>query len=801
MLGFDRDIHALPTGDPTGRDAHVHDRTYAAPEPAHWAPLAAAGSVDPNGARGLVEARRLWLFRLCVVLPAAMAVTAAVIVGASLIIYTLAFPNPMTLRVSERAPVIRILAADGSLLTERGQAYDYVPIDLMPRHVIHAVVATEDRRFFDHWGIDPAGLVRAAFANLRARRLTQGGSTLTQQLAKNLFLSSERTFARKIEELLLALWLEVRLSKSDILELYLNRVYFGGGAYGIEAAAQRYFDKSAQRLTIAEAAVIAGLLKAPSKYSPASNPVLARARARVVLSKMASAGALTAEAERAAASAPIAFSDGVKGHEITGVEYAVDFALERLPALIGGDHREVIVETTIDGQLQKHAQAVVTAVIGNEGGEGQAGQAGLAVLGLDGGIQALVGGRSYAESQFNRAAKAKRQPGSVFKTFVYLAAIESGLSPETVVYDLPVVVKGYSPRNENGTYRGAMPLRQGLAQSVNTVAVRLHMDLGAKKTVNTAKRLGIRSTLRDGPSLALGSSEVTLLELTGAYGVLGNSGNAVEPHIIRRVRLGSGRVLYQRPERRVTPLIAETHVASMNDMLNAALVSGTGKRAVLAQHPAAGKTGTSQDFRDAWFVGYTAHLVGGVWVGNDNGRAMNRMMGGNLPARIWREVMTTAHANKPVVALAGVSAVPRRLAVPPPGAVPNANPDTALTARDLQSAPTDRAAAASSLPPLMPTERIDDDFIARMLGGTQPPAARPEPVVRRAPQQAPVVPTAPRRAPTTPTHSQRDGLDAVPPLWAGAHAGRFREALGNMPTVAPSQPPGQPTGMMSLGVR
>jgi penicillin-binding protein 1A len=754
-----------------------------------WTPLAPDAVQNLDETQRIALLRRQWLFRIFVVLPVSLAATLAIVVCASLIIYTVAFPNPMTLRVSERAPVIRIMAADGSLLTERGQAYDYVPIDLMPRHIIHAVVATEDRRFFDHWGLDPMGLVRAAFANLRARRLTQGGSTLTQQLAKNLFLSSERTFSRKIEELLLAIWLEVRLSKADILELYLNRVYFGGGAYGIEAAAQRYFDKSAQRLTVAEAAVIAGLLKAPSKYSPASNPDLARARARTVLSKMASAGALSPAAELAAANAPITFNDGVKGHDITGVEYAVDFALERLPSLIGGDHREVIVETTIDAKMQKHAQAVVTEVIGTEGGEGQAGQGSLVVLGLDGGIQALVGGRSYAESQFNRAAKAKRQPGSVFKTFVYLAAIESGLSPETTVYDLPVVVKGYSPRNENGTFRGAMPLRQGLAQSVNTVAVRLHMDLGARKTVSIAQRLGIRSHLRDGPSLALGSSEVSLLELTGAYGVLANGGNAMEPHIIRRVSLGSGRVLYQRPERRVTSLIAANHVAAMNDMLNAALVSGTGKRAALAQHAAAGKTGTSQDFRDAWFVGYTGHLVGGVWVGNDNGRAMNRMMGGNLPARIWREVMTRAHTQLTPVSLPGVAAQPPR----------TVQPNVALTPRDLHPSPGETGQSQAATMPMMPSERIDPDFVARMLAGTAP--AHPAKPVQQAPVPRMQRPAAP----------QRDGAVDMsqPPLWAGVHGGRFRDALGQMDTprtTANGAPPvglprGQPNGMMSLGTR
>jgi penicillin-binding protein 1A len=501
---------------------------------------------------------------------------------------------------------------------------------------------------------------------------------------------------------------------------------------------------------------------------------------------------LTVEAEQAAAHAPLAFADNLKGTEITGVEYAVDFALERLPALIGSNHGEVIVETTIDSALQKHAQAVVAQVIGSEGGEGQAGQAGLVVLGRDGGIQALVGGRSYVESQFNRAAKAKRQPGSVFKTFVYLAAIESGLDPDTTVFDLPVVVKGYSPRNENGTYKGALSLRQGLAQSVNTVAVRLHMDVGPRKTITTAQRLGIKSALRDGPSLALGTSEVTLLELTGAYGVLANSGNAVEPHIIRRVSVGGGKVIYQRPERRVIPLIEPKHVAAMNDMLNAALVSGTGRRALLAQHPAAGKTGTSQDFRDAWFVGYTGHLVGGVWVGNDNGRAMNRMMGGNLPARIWREVMTRAHAGKSVVALAGVAPVV-------PIVVPRSQGDEPRIGRP---AP-DLAVTGPS--PLMPTERIDDDFVARMLG--------PAPGTQKRPTQGMVGPNtrldqSQVRTPgrTVPTAAPQPGA----PLWAGVHGGRFGDALKNMPPQnhdtavnspvnSAGQPAGQPPGMMSLG--
>jgi penicillin-binding protein 1A len=600
--------------------------------------------------------RRRWIARALVRLPFALAGAGAILLAATLTYYTIAIPNPMTLRRNEPAPVIRVLAVDGSVLAERGQAYDYMPIDFLPAHVTKALIATEDRKFYEHWGVDPWGLLRAAFANLRAGRVVQGGSTLTQQLAKNLFLSSERRLGRKFEEMILALWLELRLSKPDILELYLNRVYFGGGAYGIEAAARRYFDKSARELTVPEAAVIAGLLKAPSKFAPTSNPALARQRARTVLTKMAAAGFLTMAEEKTALATPIKFTDPASIREPTGFEYAIDMVLERLPQLDGRSHGEIIVETTIDAKLQKRAQDIVQRVLDADGPGVDASQAGLVVLDTAGAIRAIVGGKSFAESQFNRALRARRQPGSAFKTFVYLAAIEAGMTPDTTAYDLPVSVNGWSPRNEGGGHRGAVSLRTALATSINTVAVRLHMDLGARKTVGVAQRLGIRSELRDGPSLALGTSEVTLMELASAYSVLANGGHLVEPHVIERVRVGSGQVLHQRPGHRARQVVAIEHVAAMNDMLNAALIDGTGRRAALARHPAAGKTGTSQDFRDAWFVGYTAHLVGGVWVGNDNGRAMNRVMGGTLPAKIWRDVMVGAHETLQPIPLPGTSA-------------------------------------------------------------------------------------------------------------------------------------------------
>ena len=575
-----------------------------------------------------------------------------------LVNYTMRFPDPMALRKNDATPMVRVLARDGKVLAERGQVYQFVPLDLLPSHVIEAVVATEDRRFFDHRGVDPIGLVRAMFANLRAGRYVQGGSTLSQQLAKNLFLSSERTMGRKIEELLLAIWLEVRLPKQDILELYLNRVYFGGGAYGIEAAARRYFDKPSRSLRLSEASLLAGLLKAPSKYAPSNSPALARARARVVLKKMLAAGYISQEAEMSAAAQSVKFADPSAGRELTGLEYAAEFVLERLPPLIGTGHREINIETTFDSGLQKRAQTAVEQVLLTEGVAAAAGQAAVAIVDVDGGIRALVGGRSWRESQFNRAIKSRRQPGSAFKPFVYLAAVEQGATPDTMVLDMPLNIGGWAPRNENGQHRGAMTLRQALSNSVNTIAARLQQDVGTKRVIATARRLGVKSELRPGPSLSLGTSEVSLIEMTGAYAVLASGGLAVEPHAVTRVRANGKTILYERSKSRSQLVVAPDHVGIMSSMLNTALVSGTGKRAALARHVAAGKTGTSQDFRDAWFVGYTAHLAGGVWVGNDDGSAMSRVMGGGLPATIWKAVMEAAHEKLPPSTLAGMQQSP-----------------------------------------------------------------------------------------------------------------------------------------------
>ncbi len=620
---------------------------------------------EPNSSIGvLARVRRRW--RLFVALPLAGVAALAVGIAIALVYYTVAIPNPMALRAQDATPVVRVLARDGSVLLERGQPPSYVPYDLIPPHMIQALVAIEDRRFFDHYGIDTGGLVRATIANLRARRYVQGGSTLTQQLAKNLFLTSERRLTRKFEEMLLALWLEVRLTKQDIAELYLNRVYFGGGAYGIEAAAVRFFGKSARNLTLGESVVLVGLLKAPSKLSPAANPASARSRARLVLAKMRQTGAIDQATEARAKHAPVAFQDPAAGIGAGGAEYAVDYVLERLPAQIGSGAREIVVETTIDAALQKHAQQIATALVRVEGEASSVDQVAVVMLDHGGEVLALVGGKSHAESQFNRATRARRQPGSAFKPFVFAAALEAGATPDSPVLDAPVTINGWSPRNEGGTNRGATTLRTALAHSINTVAVRLHVDNGPRRTSALARRLGIHANLREEPSLALGTSEVSLLELTAAYGAFASRGLLIEPTVIRRVRTGTGQVLYQRPERRPVVVMAPRTAEQMTDMLVHAVTQGTGRRAALARHASAGKTGTSQDYRDAWFVGYTGHLLAGVWLGNDSGKAMNRTMGGTLPAKLWHEIMGVAHEERlPLLLSRTEPSPPGRMALAP----------------------------------------------------------------------------------------------------------------------------------------
>lgn len=633
-----------------------------------------------------VSKRRLpFLLRFLFSVSAVLASAAAIAVGGLFIVYTVTYPDPVSMRPKGAGAVIRILGADGSVIAERGTSRAYIPLDMLAPSAADAVVAIEDQRFYQHPGVDPIGVIRAAFVNLRAGRLVEGGSTITQQLAKNLFLSSQRTFARKAEEMILALWLELRLSKRDILELYLNRVYFGGGAHGIEAASQRYFGKSARLLTLEEGAVIAGLLKAPSRYAPSSSPTQAIERGRLVIRRMIEGGFITQDEAEAALARDITFSPLMNAPRHADMAYAVDYALDAAAEFEDADAHEIVIETTLDADLQRKTSQVVEAALASRGDALSAGQAAVVVLAPDGGIRALVGGRSYADSQFNRAVRAHRQPGSAFKPVVYLTALERGLTPDSLVEDAPITAGRWSPRNYDDRYAGPVSLRDALAQSINTVAVRLLLDAGADTVAATARRLGMKSVLRGDASLALGTSEVSLLDLAGAYAAFANGGYVNAPYVVRRIRTDTGKVLFQRFDARSDPAIPLASVAAMNDMLRAAVERGTGRRAALPGHVAAGKTGTSQDFRDAWFIGYTAHLTAGVWVGNDDGSPMARVTGGTLPAEIWHEVMREAHMGRGPLPLPDGGSHP----VPP--------------------------IAADA--PRHPNERIDEGFIAQLLTG------------------------------------------------------------------------------------
>ncbi|HJZ19902.1 MAG TPA: penicillin-binding protein 1A, partial [Bradyrhizobium sp.] len=561
---------------------------------------------------------------------------------AGVIVYAGAHLPPIqSLEIPKRPPTIEMVGLDGSVLAMRGEMPGAnVALKDLPPYLPNAFIAIEDRRFYSHYGVDPVGILRAAVANILHRGVSQGGSTLTQQLAKNLFLTQERTLQRKLQEAELALWLERKHSKAEILELYLNRVYFGSGAYGVEAAAQRYFGKSAKNVTIAEAAMLAGLVKSPTRLAPNRNPEGAEKRAETVLAAMEDAKFIT-EAQAKASIGHASYN--VKAAGAGTVNYVADWIGEVLDDLVGQVEQNIVVETTIDPKLQSIAEAAVIDELAAKSVKFNVSQGALVAMSPDGAVRAMVGGRNYAESQYNRAVTAKRQPGSAFKPFVYLTAIEAGLTPETIRQDAPLDVKGWKPENFSHEYFGAVTLTQALAMSLNTVAVRLGLEVGAKNVVRTAHRLGISSKLEANASIALGTSEVSLTELVGAYTPFANGGLAVSPHVVTKIRTTEGKVLYERQPEQPNQVIEPRNVAMMNTMMEETLLSGTAHKAELPGWTAAGKTGTSQDFRDAWFVGYTSNLVTGVWLGNDDNSPTKKATGGGLPVEVWTRFMKAAH--------------------------------------------------------------------------------------------------------------------------------------------------------------
>lgn len=546
---------------------------------------------------------------------------------------------------------VSMSAAEGAMFASYGPLHgEPVTVVEMSPHLPAAVIAIEDRRFPNHFGVDPIGLARAMWVNLQAGRIVQGGSTLTQQLAKNVFLTHDRSVSRKVRELLLALWLESAFTKDEILSIYLNRVYFGAGAYGVDAAARKYFSKTARDLTLGEAALLAGMLKGPSRYSPAADAERARARTAVVLGAMADIGYIDRETARRIAADPYRLRGPVgRG---AGHRYFSDWIYDQVPSFVGTRADDLAVATTLDLHLQTLAEQAVTEGLerGRAVGAGQA-----ALVALDprnGAVRAMVGGASFRDSQFNRAVQALRQPGSVFKPVVFLAALEQGWKPGDLINDTPVTISGWSPRNFDNRYDGVVTLTEALAESRNAATIRLQEHVGRGRVRDVARRLGFTEELTTGPSLGLGVDEMSPLDLAGIYATFANGGRPVTPHGIEEIRAGGGATLYRRSTSGLAGQISRRAADALTAMLAETVAHGTGSKAAL-DRPVAGKTGTSQNHRDAWFAGYTADLVTVVWVGNDDGTPMKKVSGGGLPAEIFRTFMTAAHQDLPRRPLTG----------------------------------------------------------------------------------------------------------------------------------------------------
>ena len=545
---------------------------------------------------------------------------------------------------------------------------DSIPLEDFPDSLIKATLATEDRRFYDHFGIDVAGTLRALVTNAQAGGVRQGGSSITQQLAKNLFLSNERTIERKINEAFLALWLESRLTKNEILKLYLDRAYMGGGTFGVDGAAHFYFNKSARDVNLAESAMLAGLFKAPTKYAPHINLPAARARANVVLDNLVDAGFMTEGQVFGARRNPASVVDR---RDENSPNYFLDYAFDEVKKLVATfpksyTERVFVVRTTIDMKVQKAAEDTVEDQLRQFGRDYHATQAAAVIADLDGGVRAMVGGRDYGASQFNRATDAMRQPGSSFKPYVYTTALLNGFKPTSIVVDGPVCIGNWCPQNYGRSYSGSITLTQALTHSINVIPVKLSIALGGKagpkagraKIVETARKFGIVTPLPDTPSLPIGADEVNVLEHTVAYATFPNRGKVVAPHAILEVRTGAGDLVwrYDRDGPQPRQIIPPSVASDMAMMMSHVVSEGTARRAQLDGIPAAGKTGTTNAYRDAWFVGYTGNFVGGVWYGNDDYSSTNRMTGGSLPAKTWHDIMEIAHQGIEIKELTGVGA-------------------------------------------------------------------------------------------------------------------------------------------------
>jgi penicillin-binding protein 1A len=626
-------------------------------------------------------------------------------------------------RRDDLGQMIRVKAADGSVLVSLGPSFgEWLRYEEIPKIMTEAMIAVEDRRFRYHPGVDPIGILRGITVSFQREDRVRGVSTISQQLARNIFLTSKRTYGRKVREAILALALERRFSKDQILELYLNRVYFGGGAYGIDAASRRFFGHSAQTLNLSEAAIVAGLVKAPSNYSPTADTEAARRRASVVIDLMQEQDYVTAAQAAAAEPADVRI---VPTQKQNSVRYFTDWVLPQLDTLIDESVEPLEVWTTLDPNMQRLADEVINETT-PKGVQGA-----LVALDRDGSVRAMIGGRDYVQSIYNRATQAERQPGSAFKLFVYLAALEYGYTPETTVPDEPITINGWSPRNNTRNFSGDVTVRQAFAQSINTVSARLGKEVGFRTVADMGQRFGITSKLTSHPAITLGSSEVRLLDMTRAFASIGAKGVAVIPYGIRRVTTADGELLYQHEGNEPRTLVAPHVAAQMTDLLQAAVMTGTGRGAQIGR-PVAGKTGTTSSNKDGWFLGFSSGLTTGVWMGRDDSKAIPGLQGGRAPAQAFHDFMARAVAKRPVEQFETQVELPEWATEPDdevwfgaPGEGQFVDPDGA--------APGDQPEPAEPLagdqPPARPQDPEEDfdDLIERAIDRDPEPARRDPP--------------------------------------------------------------------------
>ncbi len=657
----------------------------------------------------------------------ALAALGAIFLGTAVFMTARDLPGFSELKSSQQGQMIVVRAMDGTEIVSLGPSYGkWIAYRDIPPVMRDAMVAVEDRRFHSHFGVDPIGIARSLVVRLRTGVFREGASTITQQLARNVFLNNNRTFGRKIREGVLALALETQLSKQQILELYLNKVYFGGGAYGIDAASRKFFDHSARDLSLAEAAIIAGLVKAPSRYSPTADVKAAQDRARVVLSVMAENGYIS-EAEAAAADLDAVRLAKQKGQN--SVRYFTDWVLPQLDLVLPDTDEPIEVWTTIDIAMQEAATSAIRANV--PGGA----QGALVSLDRDGAVRAMVGGTDYVSSNYNRAVNAVRQPGSSWKLFVYLAALEAGYKPDDPVVDEPVTIEGWSPRNSGGSYAGKIDVRTAFAYSKNTVAAQLGNEVGFGAVASMARRFGITTPIATVPSMVLGTSEVRLIDMTRAFASVAASGRSIEPYGIVKVTGSDGQLLYRRKPNPGEVLVPQYVAAGITDLLQTAVATGTGKAAQIGR-PVAGKTGTTSSNKDGYFVGFSSGLTTGVWMGRDDNRAVGGLQGGTAPARAFATFMRRAVQNRPVEKFDTELQLPDWQLEPDDEAL-QGNPedyyfvdeegnliepdssDTLPPPRAYQDPPVNVRRGASEVPPA-----ASDDFIGRAIGGG--PEEQPE---------------------------------------------------------------------------